>query len=220
VRNLLLTLACGVCGIIAGVGLPAKGQSNWMLFVVGIGLAGATIYAAARRRPERSWASRYDGIGLFIILLVVTIIVNPVFISAQAVSTNATCMSHLKQLGNELIIYSCDFDDHLPPRDHWLSRIYNKGSTICPASKAPYSYALNERLAGKSLAELEIPGETVMVFECESQVPDPVGDKTKFAAPHGGLGFIALANGAVVNEKKSEVKYNWTPTLISPAIDQ
>jgi len=79
------------------------------------------------------------------------------------------CHVGLKSLGLSFKLYADDFDDSLPSVESWcdaLGKYMLPEHLICPGSNAKKdqsSYAMNEFLDGKKLAEL--PPDLVLLFE-------------------------------------------------------
>lgn len=84
-------------------------------------------------------------------------------------SVQAACMARLTSLGVSFKLYSDDFDGSLPSVESWcdaLRKYMLPENLICPGSDAKEgqsSYAMNEYLDGKKLAEL--PPDLVLLFE-------------------------------------------------------
>ena len=82
----------------------------------------------------------------------------------------AACMTNLKQLGLAVMMFAQDHDERLPSADKWTDEImpYLKNENLlkCPTAKdLACAYALNKRIAGKSLAQIPNPAATVLIFE-------------------------------------------------------
>jgi len=79
------------------------------------------------------------------------------------------CMVHLRSLKVSFNLYADDFDGSLPSVESWcdaLGKYMLPEHLICPGSNAKEgqsSYAMNEFLDGKKLAEL--PPDLVLLFE-------------------------------------------------------
>jgi prepilin-type processing-associated H-X9-DG protein len=79
------------------------------------------------------------------------------------------CHVGLKTLGLSFKLYADEFDDSLPSVESWcdaLGKYIVQEYLICPGSNAKEgqsSYAMNEFLAGKKLADLE--PDLVLLFE-------------------------------------------------------
>jgi prepilin-type processing-associated H-X9-DG protein len=80
------------------------------------------------------------------------------------------CEVCLKSLGVSFVLYADDFDGSLPSVESWcdvLGKYMVPKNLICPGSNAKEgqsSYAMNEFVAGKKLAELS--PDLVLLFEC------------------------------------------------------
>jgi len=87
---------------------------------------------------------------------------------AQAVQTD--CLSNLKQICLAFIMYAQDYKGTFPKAEKWTDdlRPYVGADALfrCPAAPGlECGYAMNSRVAGKRLAEIARPAETVLVFD-------------------------------------------------------
>ncbi len=87
---------------------------------------------------------------------------------------SVSCVSNLKELSLGALMYAEDYDGFAPPLQSWNVAIleYTKNTEIyhCPTefNQTDPSYALENRLHGIVLKELENPDRTVMLFESRS----------------------------------------------------
>jgi prepilin-type processing-associated H-X9-DG protein len=126
------------------------------------------------------------------------------------------CNAYLKSLGAAFNIYADDFDGCLPSTDSWcdaLGKYISPGMLICPSSNAredQSSYAMNESLGGRKLAEL--PPDLVLLFESKPDWNKAGGPEILTTENHEGKGCNVLyADGHVEfirPDKISELK--WT----------
>lgn len=117
---------------------------------------------------------------------------SPFMNQAKTAAKQTSCLSNAKQLVLGTIMYCADYDDVFPNANKWRSSImpYVKNTEIfrCPDDKSgsPSSYRMNPKLSKVSVAALEEPANTVLVYE---------GDGNGFIPRHGGKGSVAFADG-------------------------
>jgi len=104
------------------------------------------------------------------ILLILAAILFPTFARARDAAQKAECISHVKQIGMAIKMYSCDYDGLYPPTRKWNNVIkpYVKDPKIliCPkAGGVEPTYAMNNFFDGLYDGEVTTPSETVLVFE-------------------------------------------------------
>jgi hypothetical protein len=105
-----------------------------------------------------------------------------IFQLARIRARNSASVSNLKQLGTALLIYAQDYDERLPPvadagsaRELLNPYVKNEQIFLQPATGRPYEP--NPVLAGRSLAEIDVPAETVSFYE-----PEAAPDQTRGVA--------------------------------------
>ncbi|MEP6754436.1 MAG: hypothetical protein ABJA67_02960 [Chthonomonadales bacterium] len=144
--------------------------------------------------------------------------VHHVLMSAQSNSFNGRCMSNLKLLANSIIMYSAYYDDHLPPAYSWrtsLSKSRYSSEYIrtsqCLATQSKFTYAFNARLDGITMAKVEMPASTVMIFESDAVSFDAVGSgKSLPQAPrHNGADLYAFVDGHAKQVRRGMLKAKW-----------
>ena len=114
-------------------------------------------------------------------------------------------MSNLKQLALGIIQYTNDHDEKLPDADKWVDEImpYVKTEAIFRDPSAPagekWSYAYNRNLSGVSLAKLDSPASTVMLFESKMGVKNAndTGESIPMPGRHQGGTDYAQSDGHV-----------------------
>lgn len=101
-------------------------------------------------------------VGIFACLLVCNIAV-----SVRTKLNKGECMENMRKISMALIMYSEDYDDRLPPLDKWNKYAGSADSLICPSagSKTLPSYALNSKLRGVSLNDVEKLYQSVLIFD-------------------------------------------------------
>jgi prepilin-type processing-associated H-X9-DG protein len=127
------------------------------------------------------------------------------FEKARQNAQTATSMSNLKQLALGVIQYTQDHDEHLPEADKWVDELlpYVKSEAIFHDPSAPasqkWSYAFNQNLSGKPLAQFDAPADTVMLFESNLGVKNASDTGASVPVPgrHQGGTDYALADGHV-----------------------
>lgn len=117
--------------------------------------------------------------------------------SARAVS----CLSNMKQIATGMMMYAQDYDEHFLPKgasliDKIMPYIKNKEIFTCPLDPpGTVSYTFNSGLAGVTLAMLEEPARTVMIYE---------GKGGKLDYKHDGQAHVGFADGHVKAIKPEE----------------
>lgn len=94
----------------------------------------------------------------------------PVFAQAREKARETASISNLKQISLAAMMYCQDYDETLPPtksaeRLRSVLAPYLKNNEIWTSPVTGKVYAANPWLSGKSLASIESPAETVMLFE-------------------------------------------------------
>ena len=130
-------------------------------------------------------------------------------------SVQIVCSVHLKSMAVSFNLYAEDFDDRLPGVESWcdvLGKYMLPEHLICPGSNAKEgqsSYAMNEYLDGKKLAEL--PPDLVLLFECKPDWNKAGGPEILTMENHEGEGCnVLFADGHVEfirPEEISELKW-------------
>jgi len=111
------------------------------------------------------------------------------------------CNANLRQLGLAALMYSADYDDHLPFEETWADGlspfVKNHGIYKCPSSPGQRcGYAYDPALSGRCSKELASPAEAILLFDAKGgwnqagtwDIADP--------RHWGGLN-IAFADGSV-----------------------
>jgi prepilin-type processing-associated H-X9-DG protein len=97
----------------------------------------------------------------------------PVLQAAPQHALAAGCISSLKQTTMGQLMYAADHDDRLPDAERWMDQTtpYVKIAECfrCPkvAGQNPdeYGYAMDIRMSGKHIANVEVPGTQPLLFE-------------------------------------------------------
>src|SRR5438132_10837374 len=102
------------------------------------------------RRLSTPIQSQLTCFGILSGVVFLSMLLFPVFRSARRARDNSTCMDNMEHLSTTLLQYTQDWDDTLPPANHWadaaalhlrradVSRVFH-----CPAAHSPYSYVFN-----------------------------------------------------------------------------
>ncbi|MFO7947138.1 MAG: hypothetical protein R6V19_10005 [Armatimonadota bacterium] len=117
-------------------------------------------------------------------------------------ATAGACYNNLRQLGRAALIYAQEHDGTLPDADSWMDQLeeyVNDDSVLqCPAAQdVKYGYAMNERLDGVNVEDINNLAHTVLFFASTLDTRNAAGNKETIPAParHSmGNGF-AFADG-------------------------
>jgi len=207
VLGILGVLTCGLTslvGLVLGiVALVRINKSQGQLRGQGLAMAGTIISA------------------VFLLLVPFSAaMLLPALSKAKQKAMGISCMNNVKQLNLGLIMYSSDNKDQFPAGDVWCDalRPYLGGSTkafICPlgASGQRCHYALNGRLAGSSMKEIQAPAQTVLVFEIDGGWNVSGGRERLPASPrHTGAYVVGFVDGHVEMVRPARLpQLRWEP---------
>jgi prepilin-type N-terminal cleavage/methylation domain-containing protein/prepilin-type processing-associated H-X9-DG protein len=129
------------------------------------------VFASLRRR-ERCRSFGFTLIELLVVIAIIAILAGllfPVFAQSRASARKSTGMSNLKQIGGALLMYTADYDEHLPNRwPIWpgYSEFYWRveGGDL-PAHLKPYLrnaavwYSPEDRLSKPGVSSFSVNGE-------------------------------------------------------------
>jgi hypothetical protein len=127
----------------------------------------------------------------------------------------ATSLSNLRQIGLAMMQYAQDHQFRMPDADQWVGQIspYLAGETAAPEEQEriieslmhdpasptgqKWNYAFNSRLSGLSLAHINIPEQTVLVFESITGAKNKADAGTSVPHPgrHDGGSYYVSADG-------------------------
>ena len=132
-------------------------------------------------------------------------LLDPSFSKQRTIAQRAISRSNLTQLALGIIQYTQDHDEKLPDADKWVDEImpYVKTEAIFRDPSAPagekWSYAYNRNLSGVSLAKLDSPASTVMLFESKMGVKNAndTGESIPMPGRHQGGTDYAQSDGHV-----------------------
>jgi len=138
--------------------------------------------------------------GGFLTLFILTVIMQPVFQSAQLAAQSSNCISSVKNLARGVATYAADNDERLPPAESWRTasagyRQPGDVETRCPNSIAPYTYAFNGFISRLKTESLTRPDKTVMIFEADGQTPNLAGTRSIQRKRHLGVTNVGYADG-------------------------
>ncbi|MBW3623802.1 MAG: hypothetical protein KY468_10395 [Armatimonadetes bacterium] len=110
------------------------------------------------------------------------------------------CTNQQRQLANAILAYAEDHDGRLPRANAWVQALkpYVEDQSVfhCPADPQPgTSYAMNMKLSGVNLNEVESPSETVLFYETTKRGASPHGTGEDQAFRHGGRQAVAFLDG-------------------------
>jgi prepilin-type N-terminal cleavage/methylation domain-containing protein/prepilin-type processing-associated H-X9-DG protein len=145
-------------------------------------------------------------IELMIVLSIITILAGlilPTVVAARERARQTTCLSNERQLGVGILLYGQDYDESLPPGTvkndgkGWAGQVFpylrNANILICPDDDQKgddydegletISYAQNCNTSGATLAKLNAPASTVLLFEVNDAGTDPT--RPEWLSPTG-----------------------------------
>jgi prepilin-type processing-associated H-X9-DG protein len=122
-----------------------------------------------------------------------------------AAGPNGTvCLSNLRQLGLAAMMFAQDHDEMLPSADKWTDELkpYIKNDKVFvdpETPELPCGYAINAKIAGKSLADIAEPATTVLFFDSATGKPNTADAMTSVPPKgrHNGGSNFAYADGHV-----------------------
>jgi len=127
----------------------------------------------------------------------------------------AVTESNAKQVCLGLLSFAIDYDGYLPGCT-WVDGIlpYMKSHAIMRSAGNPEQYpgfALNAKVAGLEVSEIEQPGATVLIFEAEDALNHTLGVADDVADWHDGHVVVGFVDGHVEELPVEEVR-----ELLSP----
>ncbi len=159
------------------------------------------------------------------IIAILAAILFPVFQKVRENARRASCESNLHQLGLALVQYNQDYDERFPSGGNsagtgWGAEAYSyvksTGVFKCPddptatatnleghnETDVPVSYGINSNLGSATLAQLNAPASTVLLFETQggqTDITNPLNDvgavSGTYASPSGNGGDSATLVG-------------------------
>ncbi len=132
------------------------------------------------------------GGGIFVIAILAAILF-PVFAKVRGNARLAACEANVKQIDLGILEYTQDYNKYPPSAANYKSVVfpYIKSEQVfhCPADSAGgESYSFNTNLQGVSIAHLNAPSQTVVLYEGRGQTLD---------FRHDGKAVVGFADGSV-----------------------
>lgn len=128
----------------------------------------------------------------------------PALMGGRSSAQQATSMSNMKQIALGILMYAEDNDHKMPDADKWVDEVmpYIKTESVFADPAAPglkWAYAFNRALSGVSLADLEDPAGTVLLFESTDGKKNASdrGESLPRPGRHNGGTDYAMADGHV-----------------------
>jgi prepilin-type processing-associated H-X9-DG protein len=207
VLGILGLLTCGISalvGLVLGcIALSRIKKSNGQLGGRGLALAGTIVSAVC----------------LLLVPLPVAMLL-PALAKAKQKATSVHCMNNIRQLNLALIMYADDNKNRLPAGTGWgdsLMPYLGKTANVyvCPLGPPNQRshYALNARLAGVEVKDLQAPAQTVLIFESDGGW-NVTGGRELLPAKgrHGGAYAVGFADGhAELVRPERVAKLGWEP---------
>jgi prepilin-type N-terminal cleavage/methylation domain-containing protein/prepilin-type processing-associated H-X9-DG protein len=161
-----------------------------------------------KRTPRNSGFTLIELLVVIAIIAILAAILFPVFQKVRENARRASCESNLHQLGLALVQYNQDADEQFPPGGNkggtgWGAETYpyvkSTGVFKCPddptqntsgheghnETDVPVSYGINSNLATATLAQLNAPASTVLLFETQGAQADITNTNNDIGAVHG-----------------------------------
>jgi len=139
----------------------------------------------------------------------------PALSQAKARAQTINCVNNVKQLGLAARLYASEHNDSLPSITTWCDDLqkYVKAPNIfqCPVeSSRRCSYAINARLDGKKLSEVN--PQTVLFFESDAGWNGSGGPESLVLGRHRQMVVVGFADGSVRQMLRSQVgSLRWGP---------
>jgi prepilin-type processing-associated H-X9-DG protein len=151
-------------GLILGiVGLRQIGQSGGRVQGQGLAIAGIIVSGLVL-------------VMMFVFIPITAAILFPVFAQAREKARASVCMSHMKQLGAAMMLYTEDYDGHWPRKENWCDGVLPyvrapqgvPAATIFQCPSLPNqrgAQAYNGLLSSVSGKRIASPFDTAAVFD-------------------------------------------------------
>ena len=137
-------------------------------------------------------------------------ILYPLFLSSKEKAPSLTCLSNGRQLSLAVMLYSQDYDEHLPLAKNWYDAsypYYKNRALVCPErpNKQGVGYAMDERLSGRSMDNIgQDHRARILLYESSGFAPNAHDPGTSFEARHKGnrphdpkYGWVGYVDGHV-----------------------
>jgi type II secretory pathway pseudopilin PulG len=131
-------------------------------------------------------------------------IVFPIFAQPRERPSQSSCLSNGKQLSLAVMMYSLDYDEHLPLATKWAEVLmpyqpHRRKPLYCEQLRnyvpGISGYAMDERLSGRSKDKIGAPHDKrPLLYESSNSTPNAHDSLTSFAGRHvqqrGWVGFV------------------------------
>ncbi len=133
-------------------------------------------------------------------------------LSARIKAQDITCSHHVKDLSRAILLYVDDWDGTLPTTNRWLdsaqTHLLNVAAAEvahCPATTSHFGYAINNQLGMLSVAKINAPMETVLLFESDSNRSNESGGANLVTTEnrHGGRLWFSFTDGHASSRRPS-----------------
>jgi len=163
--------------------------------------------------PQRKFPWIWVGIGCGAFCccggVILAAILFPVFAQARLAALKTSSLSNAKILGIAAVMYSGDYDDHLPSAKNWMdvTAAYKQPEMdwekVCrsPAvfkdDPAAYGYAYRKSLSGKSMEKIEDSANTALIFDSTVLTRNAAAELDTLPNParYGSTNTVAFTDG-------------------------
>ena len=147
---------------------PKKNNLTWLWIVLGVGC----------------------GCGFFVFVVGAAVLF-PVLSQAREKARQVGCLTHVRELGLSMLMYSQDYDENFPKADHWSEKIFsyykNDSSTKCPSvsndKNGQYGIAYNDKVAGMNLSKIKNPAQGILLYDSSNLKKDAHDAVTSLPVP-------------------------------------
>ena len=153
--------------------------------------------------PERSFF-KFSLKELLVVVVIVgflSAVLYPLVRSAEtSPGRKIACLSNGKQLSLAVMMYSQDYDDHLPLATNWYDATYSyykNKALVCPERPSGHGvgYAMDDRLSARAENNIGAPHATrSLLYESSNLKPNAHDAMSSFAGRHknktGWIGFV------------------------------
>lgn len=138
----------------------------------------------------------------------------PMFSNAREQAREAVCMNNMKQLAMAAHLYADDYDGRLPSMTLWRTQLKPYLRKPIEEMQCPCGgtiYAMNKNMAGLKLSQIQDPGNKVLFFEADPDLPNASGSRANAAFAHDGEGTFAFVDTHVERLREAPEQPNWVP---------
>jgi prepilin-type processing-associated H-X9-DG protein len=200
-------LTCGVTalvGLVLGIiALVRINKSEGRLGGQNLALAGTIVSAA-----------------LLLLVPIFAAMTLPALAKAKAKASGIRCMNNVKQLNLALMMYATDNNDRFPAGTNWCEALgpylgHSTNALVCPQGTPNQRchYALNAQLVGRGIKAIQVPAQTVLIFECDGGWNVSGGRELLPAKPrHNGAYVLGFADGHAEMGRSARLEQlRWEP---------